>query len=102
MVKVRALVKTKGKGRPKLSAEERDKIRDEIKEAMLSAAQTCDAGNLPAGIKRLIQNLTEPVMNWRELLRMQLEINHQERLYLDAKQPQGLASGCSDARHAYH
>ena len=62
-----------GKGRPKLSQEERDKIRDEIKEAMLSAAQTCDAGNLPAGVKRLIQSLTEPKMNWRELLRMQLE-----------------------------
>jgi predicted metal-dependent peptidase len=62
-----------GKGRPRLSAEERAKIRDEIKEAVLSAAQTCDAGNLPAGVKRLLQNLTEPVMNWRELLRMQLE-----------------------------
>ncbi len=63
----------KGRGRPKLSEEERQKIRDEIKEAVLSAAQTCDAGNLPAGVKRMIQNLTEPKMNWRELLRMQLE-----------------------------
>ena len=63
----------KGRGRPQLSQSERDKIRDEIKEAMLSAAQTCDAGNLPLGVKRLIQNLTEPKMNWRELLRMQLE-----------------------------
>jgi predicted metal-dependent peptidase len=62
-----------GKGRPKLSAEERAKIRDEIKEAMLSAAQTCDAGNLPSGVKRMIQTLTEPKMNWREMLRMQLE-----------------------------
>jgi predicted metal-dependent peptidase len=62
-----------GKGRPKLSAEERQQIRDEIKEAVLSAAQTCDAGNLPAGVKRLIQDLTEPQMDWRELLRMQLE-----------------------------
>lgn len=62
-----------GKGRPKLSEEERQKIRDEIKEAVLSAAQTCDAGNLPAGVKRMIQDLTEPRMNWRELLRMQLE-----------------------------
>jgi len=61
------------KGPPKLSAEERQKIRDEIKEAVLSAAQTCDAGNLPAGVKRLIQDLTEPQMDWRELLRMQLE-----------------------------
>jgi len=63
----------KGKGRPKLTEEERQAIKDEIKEAMLSAAQTCDAGNLPAGVKRLLQDLTEPQMNWRELLRMQLE-----------------------------
>lgn len=63
----------KVKGRPKLSQAEKDKIRDEIKEAILSAAQTCDAGNLPAGIKRIISSLTEPKMNWREMLRMQLE-----------------------------
>jgi predicted metal-dependent peptidase len=64
----------KGKGRPKMSAEERQKIRDEIKEAVLAAAAASDgAGNLPAGVKRLIQDMTAPKMNWRELLRMQLE-----------------------------
>jgi predicted metal-dependent peptidase len=64
----------KGKGRPKLSEEERQKIKDEIKEAVLSAAAASDgAGNLPAGVKRLIQDMTAPKMNWRELLRMQLE-----------------------------
>ena len=63
-----------GDGRPKLSEAEKQQIRDEIKEAMLAAAATVDgAGNLPAGVKRLIQELTEPKMNWRELLRMQLE-----------------------------
>lgn len=62
-----------GNGRPKLSAEERQRIKDEIKEAMLSAAQTCDAGNLPSGVKRLLQELTEPKLDWRELLRMQIE-----------------------------
>ena len=64
-----------GKGKkPKLSAEERQKIKDEIKEAVLSAAAASDgAGNLPAGVKRLIQDMTAPKMNWRELLRMQLE-----------------------------
>jgi len=63
-----------GKGRPRLSDAEKQQIRDEIKEAVLAAAATTDgAGNLPAGVKRLIQDLTEPKMNWRELLRMQLE-----------------------------
>jgi predicted metal-dependent peptidase len=64
-----------GRGKkPKLSAEERQQIRDEIKEAVLAAAAASDgAGNLPAGVKRLIQDMTAPKMNWRELLRMQLE-----------------------------
>jgi predicted metal-dependent peptidase len=64
----------KGRGRPKLNKEERQKIKDEIKEAVLAAAAASDgAGNLPAGVKRLIQDMTAPKMNWRELLRMQLE-----------------------------
>jgi predicted metal-dependent peptidase len=65
----------KGSGtRPKLSKEERSQIRDEIKEAMLAAASASDgAGNLPAGVKRILQELTAPKLNWRELLRMQLE-----------------------------
>jgi predicted metal-dependent peptidase len=63
-----------GKGRPRLSAEERQKIKDEIKEAVLAAAAASDgAGNLPAGVKRIIQDMTAPKMNWREFLRMQLE-----------------------------
>jgi predicted metal-dependent peptidase len=64
----------KGNGRPKLSQAEKDQIKDEIKEAVLAAAAASDgAGNLPAGVKRLIQDMTAPKMNWRELLRMQLE-----------------------------
>jgi hypothetical protein len=66
--------KSKGGGRPKLTPAEKDAIRDEIKEAVLSAAAASDgAGNLPLGVKRLIQDMTAPKMNWRELLRMQLE-----------------------------
>jgi len=60
--------------RPRMSAEERAKVRDEIKEAMLAAAAASDgAGNLPAGVRRILQDLTAPKMSWRELLRMQLE-----------------------------
>ena len=63
----------KGKGRPQLTEEEKQQIRDEIKEAVLSAAQTCSAGDLPAGVKRMIQDLTEHKMNWRELIRQQIQ-----------------------------
>lgn len=62
-----------GNGPPKYSKEELKKIRDEIKEGMLSAAQAAGAGNTPAEIQRMIKELTEPKMNWRELLRQQIQ-----------------------------
>jgi predicted metal-dependent peptidase len=62
-----------GNGRPKLSNEEKKQIRDEIREAVISAAQASGAGNIPGGVKRLIKDLIEPVMNWRELLQQQIE-----------------------------
>jgi predicted metal-dependent peptidase len=62
-----------GKGRPKYSKDEMQKIRDEIKEGMLQAAQAAGAGNTPGEISRMIKELTEPKMNWRELLRQQIQ-----------------------------
>ena len=62
-----------GKGRPRLTAEEKKQIRDEIKEAMVSAAQSAGAGKIPAGVARLIKDFTEPKMDWRELLRMNIQ-----------------------------
>jgi len=59
--------------RPKLSAEERKKIRDEIKEAVVAAAQAAGAGKVPAGIARMIKDFTEPKMNWRQMLRMNIQ-----------------------------
>lgn len=56
-----------------LSEEELEQIKDEIKEAMIQAAQVAGAGNVPGGIDRLIKELTEPKMNWRELLRQQIQ-----------------------------
>ena len=61
------------KKKPKFSKEQIKQIKDEIKENMLSAAQAAGAGNTPAGVQRLIKELTEPKMNWRELLRQQIQ-----------------------------
>ena len=61
------------KKRPKYSKEELKKIKDEIKENVLSSAQAAGAGNLPAGVARMIKELTEPKMNWRQLLRQQIQ-----------------------------
>ena len=62
-----------GKGPPKLTAEEKKQIRDEIKEAMIAAAQSAGAGKVPSGIQRMIKDLTEPKMDWRQLLRMSIQ-----------------------------
>jgi predicted metal-dependent peptidase len=62
----------KGGSAPKYSKEELKKIKDEMKEAMISAAQSVGAGNLPGAIQRMIQELTEPKMNWREIIQQQI------------------------------
>ena len=60
-------------GRPRLTEEERRQIKDEVREALLQSAQAVGAGNLPSGVKRLIKDLTKPVVNWRELLQQQIQ-----------------------------
>ena len=62
----------KGKGRPKLSDEEKERIRQEVKQAIINAAQSAEAGSLPAGVERLIRQHTNPVMPWRELIQTNL------------------------------
>jgi predicted metal-dependent peptidase len=59
--------------RPKLTEEEKKEIRDEMKDAVLQAAQAAGAGNLPSGVKRMIQDLTEPQISWKELLEQQIQ-----------------------------
>ena len=62
-----------GKGRPRLTAEEKKQIRDEIKEAMVASAQAAGAGRVPAGVARMINDFTEPKMDWRQMLRMNIQ-----------------------------
>ena len=59
--------------RPSYSKEELKQIRDEIREATMQAAQAAGAGNTPASVQRMIKELTEPKMNWREILRQQIQ-----------------------------
>lgn len=61
------------KGRPKLTQEEKDAIRDEFKEAVINAANNePNAGNIPGNVKKFLKDLTEPQMDWRELLNLTL------------------------------
>jgi predicted metal-dependent peptidase len=62
-----------GNGQPKYTKEQLKEIRDEMREAVMQAAQAAGAGNVPASIARMIKELTEPKMNWREMLRQQIQ-----------------------------
>ncbi len=58
--------------RPKMSPEERERVRQEVKQAIINAAQSADAGTLPKGVERLIKQHTNPQMPWRELIQTNL------------------------------
>ena len=60
-------------GQPQYTKEELKQIRDEIRDAVMQAASAAGAGNVPANIQRMIKELTEPKMNWREILRQQIQ-----------------------------
>jgi len=60
-------------GRPQYTKEELKQIRDEVRDAVMQAASAAGAGNVPANIQRMIKELTEPKMNWREILRQQIQ-----------------------------
>ena len=61
------------KGRPKpMTKEERDQFKQELKQQIIAAAKSAEAGTLPAGIQRLVKDITEPQMPWRELIQTNL------------------------------
>lgn len=62
-----------GDGKPQYTKEELRQIRDEIREATIQAAQAAGAGNTPASVSRMIQDFTEPKMDWRAILRQQIQ-----------------------------
>ena len=61
------------KSKPKYTKEQRQQIRDNIKESLLQSAAGASAGEMPAGVKRIIKDLTEPKMPWQELLNMSIQ-----------------------------
>ena len=63
-----------GNGKPKfkkLSEEEKKALRDEWREAVIQAAKNAGAGNVPGAIQRLVKDITAPVMDIKDLLRIQ-------------------------------
>ena len=61
-------------GKPKfkkLSSEEKKALRNEWKEAVIDAVNKAGAGNVPGEVKRLVKQITEPVLDLRELFQIQ-------------------------------
>ena len=81
-----------GSGRPRHSKEEWQEIRDYLKEAMVQA-HAAVAGTVPAASKRMIQEMTEPKMNWRELLQMNIQSIVRSNYSFSRPSRKGWASG---------
>lgn len=56
-------------GPPRLTDSDITNIKLEVQSAVMNAINSCsNAGDVPAGIRRLIKDLTSPQMDWRALL----------------------------------
>jgi predicted metal-dependent peptidase len=60
-------------GPPQITEEDLQQIRNEMKAAMISAAHASPPGSVPMGIRRLIDEFTQPIMDWRTLLEMHIQ-----------------------------
>ena len=61
------------KGPVRYTQAEKDQIKQEFQNAVVQSAKAAGAGNLPGGVKRLINSLLNPQLGWRELLPMQIQ-----------------------------
>jgi|TARA_B110000908_G_scaffold154534_1_gene191933 predicted metal-dependent peptidase len=62
-----------GKGPAKYTAEEKRQIKEQFKNATMQAAKAAGNEKLPSGIKRLVNELVNPQLSWRELLPQQIQ-----------------------------
>lgn len=61
------------KGPAKYTAEEKRQIKEQFKNATIQAAKAAGNEKLPSGIKRLVNELVNPQLSWRELLPQQIQ-----------------------------
>ena len=62
-----------GEGPAKYTAEEKEQIKQEFQNAVMQSAKAAGAGNLPGGVKKMLDKLLNPQLDWRELLAMQIQ-----------------------------
>ena len=53
--------------------DELSQIESEVRDATVQAAKSAGAGSLPGGVKRIVDGLLNPQIDWRELLAMQIQ-----------------------------
>ena len=56
-----------------MTAEEKQQIQQEFKSATIQAAKAAGASNVPGGVKRMLDTLLNPQLDWRTLLAMQIQ-----------------------------
>jgi len=58
---------------PKLSAQQRARAKRRIRDAVMNSVSRLGAGNVPLGVRRLIKEMTEPTIDWRDLLQVTVD-----------------------------
>jgi predicted metal-dependent peptidase len=71
--KVSVTVMGDGNGPPKITDEDLQRIRNEIKSAVINTAQSLGAGKVPLGVRRLLEAFSNPKMDWRTLLELHIQ-----------------------------
>ena len=61
------------KGKPTISAAEMEEIKKELQEAMIQASEIAHGGNIPANLKRMLNELTEPKIDWVQVIRQNIQ-----------------------------
>jgi predicted metal-dependent peptidase len=56
-----------------MTEEERKSLQNSMRDAVIQAAQSVGAGNVPGDVRRMIADLVEPKMDWRDIIRSQIE-----------------------------
>jgi len=58
---------------PVISDSEMEEFHEEMMDTLRQAAQSSGADNIPLGMKRLLDDLQEPKVDWRELIQQQID-----------------------------
>ena len=57
----------------KYTNEEKENAQTEFKNAVMQSAKAAGAGNLPGGVRKMLDKLLNPQLDWRQLLAMQIQ-----------------------------